>query len=331
MISDSNYQVPLNRIPAEPNSAEIDRWLEGKESVVKSEVDKWVNAHHEYYRPALSALAEKIQRVTHSQFSHHLGLAVKNFNEQLEAVEDKRYAVLVQRNKSNQWVTELALKYLQHQPTQSLPLGEKQARDYCSYIDRIGRSGEVIKRIVLIDDASYSGTQLTEHVKAIFEKFKELGWETPTVHVIVPFATQYAVNRLQAVSDSVSTDELTDSESLDEEEKGEVASSERKESEPNAQLESKLKLSLSAKIANVAKSLSEDHVARLSELYNWSDDPIEKRGRGLIYFDHKIPNDMSFVEPFGTGSVYPGKGEHQISKHKVKYINLPPIHPPYKS
>lgn len=326
MISNSDYHIPLNPSPPEPKSPEIDAWLEETESVVTSQVEKWVGAHHEYYQPALEALAEKIQRVTYSTFSHHLGLAVNDFNKQLETVEDKRYVVLVQGNKSNQWVTELALKYLEHQPTDSLSLGEKQARDYCGYLDRVGESGEVIKRIVLIDDASYSGTQLTEHAKAIFEKFKSLGLATPTVHVIVPFATQYAVNRLENLSSSVAQEEEAPSEIQEG-----VASSEAKEAEPTPKVEGKLKLSLSAKIASVAKMLTEDHVSRLSELYNWSEDKIESRGRGLIYFDHKVPNGMSFVEALGTGSVYPGREGHEVRKiTKEKFQNLPPITPPYK-
>lgn len=329
--SDCNYNIPLNQNPPTPDSSSVNQWLEEGESVVKTEADKWVAAHHEHYQPALMALVEKIQRIHHSTFEKHLKLATENFNKQLEGAEDKTFTVLVQGNKSNQWVTELALKYLSYEPTESLSLGEKQARDFCGYLDRITDQGRVPRRIVLFDDASYSGTQLAEHVKAIVEKFKNLNLEPPIIHVIVPFATQYAVNRLERLQQQeqigeIKTEGMEEKRSLSPAGVEEIIT-ENSSSPPKA----KIVLSLSAKIQSVAKALSDEHIGRLKELYGWSDDLMESRGRGLIYFDHKIPNGMSFVEPFGTGAVYPGKGEHQLKTiSKGRFKTLPPIIPPYK-
>lgn len=300
MISSSVSSIKLNSTPIEPDCEAINAWLENDDSVIHSQAKAWIKAHHEYYQPALKALTKNIVRIKHSNFKQHLHEAVKHFNGELAKTTDQSYIALVQPGKSNQWVAELALQYVANEPTESLSLGEKQAKDFCQYLDTISKTHEVAKRIVLFDDASYSGTQLTEHVKAIFDKFKELGKKAPTVHVVAPFATQHAYRKLRAL--------------------------------PQYE-EGQLKLSIHAKIKSVADVLSSDHVARLKELYGWSDGAIETEGRGVTYFDHKIPNGMSFVEPFATGSVYPGRGDHQLSKEKIDnthYINLPPVKPPYK-
>lgn len=293
----SSYQVKLNSKPEEPKSKSISAWLEGGESVISIFAKKWVEAHHEYYQPALKSLQQSIKRITHSVFKKHLKKVVVKFNEELDKVDDKSYTVLVQSGKSNQWVAELALKYLSEKPTDCLPLGEKQARDYSQYLDTLSKTDRVAKRIVLFDDASYSGKQLRDHVAAIFEKHAKLKSE-PTVHVVVPFATKYAVAQLKK---------------LPQYEKG------------------LLKLSLSGKISSISETLSPKHIETLTELYGWSTDEVESQGRGIIYFDHKIPNGMSFVEPFAIGSVYPGSKEHQMKEIcSERFKTLPTVKPPYK-
>ncbi|MGL4348178.1 MAG: hypothetical protein ACRCSV_01790 [Chlamydiales bacterium] len=120
----------------------------------------------------------------------------------------------------------------------------------------------------------------------------------PVIHVIVPFSTQYAYEKLKSLPYHAS---------------------------------SHLEVTSISQIPSVDESLSTDDVNRLRELYGWEKDSIESKGRGLIYFDHKIPNGMSFVEPFTTGSVFPGKNGHEVKGKKgTHYINLPEVKPPYK-
>lgn len=291
--------IVLNAFPPEPKCEAINQWLEGSASVVTRQVNNWIEAHHEYYRPALWELANKIKHIRHADFMGCLKFAVSSFNHELESLQDKEYTVLVQPSKSNQWVAELALRFLTDHPTRNFrSLGEKEARDFTSYLDRLHSYEDVPRRIVLFDDASYSGTQLTQHVKAIFAKFKDLELPAPTIHVVIACATPYAVRKLEA---------------LPQFSKGH------------------LKLAVAGRIASIAKVLSSDSIQRLRELYDWSEDPGETKGRGIVWFDHKIPNGMSFVEPLMTGSVYPGRNGHEIAEiSSTKYLNLPPIQPPYK-
>lgn len=116
----------------------------------------------------------------------------------------------------------------------------------------------------------------------------------PIIHVIVPFSTKYAHQKLKSIQFFVGDDHL--------------------------------QITSTSRIPSVNEMLTSDHVDRLRELYGWEADSIESEGRGLIYFDHKIPNGMSFVEPFATGSVFPGKNGHEVKVKKgIHFLNLPEI------
>lgn len=301
-----NYinNVHLSNEPPQPDSKGISAWLEKGSSVIKKQAQEWVDSHHEYYRPALNEIVNNIKRVSHKNFKKNLKLAVDKFNTQMDGVRNKNYTVLIEPKKSNQWVAELALENLSYKPTEVLSLGAKEARDYVDYLEKISSLATYPERIVLFDDASYSGTQLVNHVKAIFSKFKEISKynssvKLPIIHVIVPFSTKYAHQKLKSIQSLVGDH---------------------------------LQITSISKIPSVDEMLTNDHINRLRELYGWEADSIESEGRGLIYFDHKIPNGMSFVEPFATGSVFPGKNGHEVKVEKgIHFINLPEIKPPYKS
>lgn len=302
-IHSTNTEIKLNKNPPEPNSDSIKAWLDEGSSVLKEQAQEWVNAHHEYYRPALMKLVNNIKRVSHKNFKIYLKRAVIKFNDHMDRVDNKKYTVLVEPKKSNQWVAELALSNLVYKPTECLSLGAKEGRDYVNYLDRLSSSAEYPERIVLFDDASYSGTQLANHVESIFSKFKEISSSNssiklPIIHVIVPFSTKYAHEKLESLQYHAS---------------------------------GHLEITSISEIPSVDQLLTADDLNRLRELYGWGKDSVESKGRSLIYFDHKIPNGMSFVEPFTTGSVFPGKNGHEVQVKKgTHYINLPEVKPPYK-
>ncbi len=294
--------VVFNRLGialTKPHSKEINAQFHS-ESINGAQASEWVHAHHEYYQPALTEVVNKVKRIRHREFIGELKKVVEQFNEKLETVENKSYTILVQPHKSNQWVADWAVDDLNHlNHAEFKELGEKHASSFIAFLDRIKNTERVAQRIVLFDDCSYSGTQLSEHVKAIFTKYEAEHRANPTIHVIVPFITDYAFELIKKVGE------------------------EKKHR--------KLEIIYSKKIISVEQALSKEHILKLKELYNWSAEPIETQGRGLIYFDHKIPNGMSFIKPFAEGHVYLGHGIHVLDKPVKKIFKiLPSINPPYK-
>ena len=296
-VHPAKFSCVISLNPPKPNNKLINDLL-GDKSIFEENVQEWINVHHSYYQPALRELADKVTRVTHKQFTQQLEEAVDRFNQALDVAQDKKYVILIQPGKSNQWVAELAYPHLRYLPHDFQSLGEKQARDYVTYLDRLRAIDEVAKTIVLFDDASYSGTQLKEHVEAIFNKQREMGLRGSSIYVVVPYATNYALKTIETVKKC--HDQC-------------------------------LHIICKQRIPSVGEDLLEESVKRLKELYGWSDEDKEIFGRGLNYFHHKLPNGMSFVEPFSKGSVRMGVGDHQLAQPVKKlYKNLPIIESPYK-
>lgn len=211
----------------------------------------------------VSSVSGLIRRISFPEFSQALGRCIDTLPKGL----DKRCVVLTSEHKSNQWVAEVAKAHHQFN-SNYLSLGHEHASDFVAYLDRTP-AGKCPKEIVLFDDASFSGNQMTNHVNAIKAKLLEKG-VTCNIRVIVPFATRVALDRLQ-----------------------------------NIQPEGDVNISVHCDqaIPTIKEQLPQDDF-QILDTYSeetWgvslsNPDNIEQdSGIAGVYFDHKIPNKQSFI------------------------------------
>ena len=301
---------------------------------------KWISAQPKGVQPAFQDLVDHVKRVDFETFYSNFLNVVSFVNEKIEkeASEGKYIILLVEPLKSNKWLAELALPFLKIPPMNVAALGKKGTA-YMEELEKFGKEQEKTgkdsfpKSLVFFDDGVYSGKQMATFVNSVFEsteKYNEIrkkeGKEPipiPNVTVACPYMTE---------------------------------AGEKKILNTNEKWAKYLTLSPHEKIETLDKVLTKESCAVLSEII-WKNDPRKEDNtfkedhlagpysRGNIWFDHKVPNYMSFVEAIEFGIVYdesgrPTNGTFGIDQkegftflhdttHPVFNI-LPSDEPPYK-
>ncbi|MBS0651058.1 MAG: hypothetical protein JSR93_07850 [Verrucomicrobia bacterium] len=227
-------------------------------------LETWAATHCDSEtEPVVASVSGLVRRISFPQFSQALGRCINTLPKGLA----NRCVVLTSEHKSNQWVAEVAKSHHQFNSTY-LSLGHDHASDFVEYLERTP-VGKCPKEIVLFDDASFSGNQMTNHVNAIKAKLIEKGVKC-NIRVVVPFATRVALDRLQ-----------------------------------NIQPEGNVNITLHCDevIPTIKQQMSPENF-QILDTYStetWgvplsNPENIEQdSGIAGVYFDHKIPNNQSFI------------------------------------
>ncbi len=254
----------------------------------------WVNAHQRCYVNVLQKLKKKIVHITFSDFRTAL---IKSLNDFLKNRPSK-FICLVEPGKSQKWVTELAMvKNLKAE--KYVRLGEEGANllkfsllklDYEPAI-------ESFRNVVILDDGSFSGNQMSNNISAASRIISEFFGIKPQFFVVVPYMTKCARKKIEKLGN-----------------KG-----------------IKLKIFTNKQMETVAEAFEKEELEKIRKLF-WKNleqkQALEKaRTTALFWFDHKIPNSMSFPEVLAKGVVSQQRTKKSASEN-VRFI--PEIHPPYK-
>lgn len=296
-INNNNKGISMNDISRDPATPKNDRKFN------EDKFFEWVNAHHPDYRDALKTLKTFINYVPHNVFFSQLTKSIDSCNLNLNKFTKQKTFFLLEPGKSNQWVTELALKHLKcHDAVDCARLGEKQAKQFTTYLDSTSPR-DWPKQLFVCDDASYSGTQLSEHVLAIWDKYKEQGVELE-LYVIAPYMTNVALDKLKSIK------------------------------EKNFQAKNnKLQLNLPTDtqpmqtIFELSNNLSQIDKQNLLSLYSADKENssafVQDSGITATYFAHKLPNSKSFMKALGEGTVVitSNKIENSEEKEPLSPVN----------
>jgi protein tyrosine/serine phosphatase len=200
--------------------------------------------------------------------------------------------------KSNKWVAELVRDKCEAEPLAYLRLGDKQAKEVDAYFQNL--SPQALQRAIaylkdktfmLFDDGSYSGTQLQEHISHLLEIIKTHQIKIKAIAVVVPFMTRHAELTLRAIPHQDTQVIISKHETID----------------------------------TLDEIQEADTRQFLIRAWFKNDTEILKK-MGLIWLEHKVPNDQSFPAPLASGSIYDETGNP--SKKCIGII--PQIIPPYK-
>ncbi len=242
--------------------------------------EDWIQAHNPAIQDAVREVAESIQHVSFAKFKEMLGVSVRDIKEKLSdrvgpnrigGFDSKRDAVvLIEGYKSNKWVAEIAMHEFGFQPESFYRLGEKNARSFVEYVNANlveSRAALRGKTVVLFDDGSYSGTQMTDHVKAIRTLAQKHKIEIKSIAVVVPYMTDLALEKLQTLE----------------------LNQRRKK---RGQGEIPVVISSHERISTLADLEHVDDIQRIWGKTIYKNTPLD--ALGLLWFDHKVPNDQSF-------------------------------------
>jgi hypothetical protein len=281
-------------IPSPPE--EIPELKIASSSHVTYHAEGWIACHLEREQRVLRTVLDSVRYVRHDEFVRQLSSTTGSVIEQLTGhyaragksfIPDRDTVVLVEKHKSNQWVAELALHHFNFMGNLYMALGSKDAVAFTNYLSSHPEIAATLqdKTIILFDDASFSGKQLHDHVRAIqsVRGIRSIG-------VIAPFMTAHADRIIRALSRDHCPVFLGAHETI-------------------TTLDTIPELDAPAK-------------TQLCELWGYTASEI--RNLGLTWFSHKIPNYQSFPQVLAHGSIYScGKSSRDRVIEVIPHVESP--------
>lgn len=261
-------------------------------------------------RAALQDVLSRVRLVCHDRFKKALKGSIDRAVPQLRDFDSTRDAVvLVEPMKSNKWVAQLAFQE-GFVGNQYIQLGSARAREFQNIV-----SGDLDfvrylegKVVVLFDDASYSGNQMTGHIQVIARLVHRI--KIRALLVIVPFMTDIARGKI--------TEAAEDAKGLQVVVEGERMPSLMDVPQPHLGM-----LQAMWGYIDAGRKVVRDAAGGAAEV------PVD--GIGLVFFSHKVPNGESFPVALQRGTVYGPEGkpfQRRISPKPL--IDACKFPPPYK-
>lgn len=162
------YSFPLNMNPPIPQSNAID----------KKKAEAWINAHEKGLRKTARKIIQNIRHISFQKFNQKLESSVKSFNDYLDGLpeDQQKFVIIIPSEKihsSNKWVTDLALPYFK-KPPEDVILSDQ--------LDDFKNRHPEVKRFVMLDDAVYSGQQLSGLADSLGNNLR---------YIIAPYMTDH--------------------------------------------------------------------------------------------------------------------------------------------
>lgn len=178
---------------------------------------------------------------------------------------------LIEPEKSQLWVARIVTSSLRISPYAYLRMGGDSANllEYALHSLPEEFNLETLKNIVIIDDGAFSGNQMSHNISQAAIQLKKFGIESPTFHIVIPYITNIALERLSVLKSKGINLHQCHIETMPT--VIEIIRGDRK----GAQLEKRI-LEILWK--------ENDEITRQRQAANVT----------MTYFDHNVPNSMSF-------------------------------------
>lgn len=155
-------------------------------------------------------------------------------------------------------------------------------------------------RVLLLDDAAYSGSQMSINLSQSVDEFENNHIHDYTFYVAVPFMTEFGKARIKQMCDVSRPDFL------------QIASH--------------------ATMKTIAEVIPEAFQGTLTRMYDLDQEDLTTRT--LTYFDHKVADSLSTLAVFRNGHVHDleGKVLTRPTSHgtePIQILFIPKITPPY--
>lgn len=226
-----------------------------------SQYDTWAGtkATNGTDRTILSNVKSNLQHVSYDTFSGSVGTCVAEFGK----TAPSHYVAFVEPGKSQTWVTSIAMEY-GLRPDLLLRIGEEGANMLPTSLDMLGPENfpPTTKDIVIVDNGAFTGNQMANNItsaNSILTKTFGFSRDPYHFHVIVPYTTAKADQKILSAGKTGAKVHL---------------------------------YSLSRKMPVVSDVIHPRDQARASKLLGFMPERVDSTA--LTFFDHKIPNSMSF-------------------------------------
>lgn len=183
-----SYSYPLNPNPPVPLTSN---------AILQEKANAWIEAHEESLQNTARKFIQNIRHISFSQFTDRLRRAVESFNRRLTGLpeEQRKFVIVIPQHKvhsSNKWTTELALPFFKKPPEDII---------LSSQLNAFLVQNPQVKQVVLVDDAVYSGKQMSSYL----QEYRKIGIQ---YHVIVPYTTSPGLRRIAGEQTWISDHEM---------------------------------------------------------------------------------------------------------------------------
>ncbi|MBX7066434.1 MAG: hypothetical protein K1X28_04310 [Parachlamydiales bacterium] len=147
-------------------------------------------------------MIKKVQYIDFPKFLTGLGYSIKAAADQID-FSNRHTAIGIVPGKSNEWVTALAFKCCK--ALSRFPCFNIAHNGRGTLMQSMGASisqkkfNDLPSQFIVIDDGSYSGLQLFNHVTSIVDTIQHKAKEGTKIILIVPYMTNAALQRLKAI------------------------------------------------------------------------------------------------------------------------------------
>lgn len=266
-------------------------------------LEEWVRRHpDDGSRHIAKAISKRIERVDLATFKNRLLFTLKDLTLQMKGLDpgfkvSEKAVVMVEGMKSNKWVAELAYFDLRFKASSYFRLGAGHASNFLAWLHAsapgVAKKELDGKTIILMDDGSYSGAQICDHVKAILDSIQKEKLGVKAIGIAVPYMTNHALSLLNQLKDN------------------------------------RQKIGIYVGRPIVMETLADviqdqgpgagEFEGNLRKMWSIGDD-VSLAGLALHIFQHKVPNYQSFPDPLKKGKIYNIKGK-QIPMGKNGKLN----------
>lgn len=136
-----------------------------------------------------------LQHITFQDFEQGLTRCVQRLNEALVTAGRPAYSIGIAKQKSNEWVSGLALDRVAYPPQDSFILPTHPVEHILLDTEKM-KITTACEHLVLFDDCAYSGNQLCQSIRAILDSPKGGHY---TIYVVVPFITDKCMEKYKEI------------------------------------------------------------------------------------------------------------------------------------
>lgn len=254
----------------------------------------WIAAHQKGVVKPLTDLISRVRNVSFSEFDTTLGVCLTKLPPRREGVVR---ISLVEPGKSQAWVNEIAHFNHGFVADYFLALGEQAAERLADSMRKLPDDvWDKEFEVFILDDGSFSGTQMANNISATAKLLQSAGIPY-TIHAVVVFATVPALAKIKDSTQKCVGGRVNMIH-------GEVI--------PTAK-----EIVMGCSPKNAVHKVLKDALWPMASAE--LQDRLMSRN-GLTYFEHKVPNSMSFPIGIAEGQL---QGRDPI-------VFIPATHPPYK-
>lgn len=192
-----SYHLPLKTIPPKPLKSN---------ALNKEEAEKWISIHPKECQAAMRASLKALSHISQNKLEKALKLTVADFNRLIKAQKNTDYIALVWPHKSQEWMLELALPYLDILPKEILSFGGveedqdaplKAEKEDIPDLDWFLKQKMPLEKIVIFDDGIYSGYQMFGIISLISDTCVNLGLPKPEFFIVCPFVSRKGISTIK--------------------------------------------------------------------------------------------------------------------------------------